>query len=82
MKPISKKEAEKLKVMLGGHRSPIRAEIEGMAAGDVQLLTKEEWTRPTQAPMYMLRQIEKRLGRKYTCQRLLDGSGWLIERVE
>jgi hypothetical protein len=82
MKAISKKEAEKLRVMRAGHRSPVRAEIEGMAAGDVQVLTKEEWTRSTQAPMHMLRQIEKRLGRKYTCQRLLDRSGWVIERVE
>jgi hypothetical protein len=82
MKRITKKEAEQLQKTRLGYRSRVRGELEGMQVGEIRLMTKEEWTRPTQPPNHMLRQIEKGLGRKYTCDRLLDGSGWVIERVE
>ena len=82
MRPLTKKEAEKLKTMRSGPRSRVRAEIEAMQVGDVMLLGKEEWTRATQVPNHMVRQIEAALKRKYTCERVIDGSGWVIERVE
>lgn len=82
MKTISRKEAEKLKTMLDGSRSRVRAEVEAMEVGEIKLLGKEEWTRPTQTPKVMVRQVEARQRRKYRCERLIDGSGWLIERLE
>jgi hypothetical protein len=82
VKRLTKKEAEKLQTMRMGFRSRVRAELEGMEVGEIRLLTKEEWTRPTQPPYHMLRQIEKALRRRYTCGRLLDGSGWVVERSE
>ncbi len=82
MKSISKKEAEKMRTMLAGRRSPVRAEVEAMEQGEIKLLSRDEWTRPTQSPNAMVRQVEQRLGRKYSCERVIDGSGWLIERLE
>jgi hypothetical protein len=82
MKALTKKEAEKLATRPRGRRSRVRAEVEVMAVGDIRLLTKEEWTRPTQPPYHMVRQIERSLKRSYSCEPVLDGSGWVIERVE
>ncbi len=82
MKTISRKEAEKLKTMLDGSRSRVRAEVEAMEVGEIKLLSKAEWTRPAQTPKVMVRQVEARQRRKYSCERLIDGSGWLIERLE
>ncbi|MCF8258932.1 MAG: hypothetical protein K9J06_15360 [Flavobacteriales bacterium] len=53
-----------------------------MQVGQVMLLGKEEWTRPTQGPNHLVRQIAAALKRKYTCERVIDGSGWVIERLE
>jgi hypothetical protein len=82
MKIISRKEAAKLKTTRSGNRSRVRAEVEAMEVGQILLLDKESWTRKTQAPNIMVRQIEGQLKRKYTCERVIDGSGWLIERLE
>jgi len=59
MKALTRKEAEKLATKPRGKRSRVRAEVEVMAVGDIRLLTKEEWTRPTQPPYHMVRQIEQ-----------------------
>ncbi len=82
MRTLSKKEMEKLTTVRKGHRSRARAEMEVMEVGEVKLLTKEEWTRPTQAPYHTVRQIEKAMKRKYRCEPLLDKTGWVIERLE
>ncbi len=81
MRIISKKEAALLKTAQDGRRSRVRAEIEAMEVGQYMLLDRESWTRKTQAPYHMVRQIEQQLRREYTCALLTDKSGWLIERV-
>jgi hypothetical protein len=47
MKRITKKEAEQLQKTRLGYRSRVRGELEGMQVGEIRLMTKEEWTRPT-----------------------------------
>jgi hypothetical protein len=81
MRIITKKEAAQMKTARNGKRSRVRAEVEAMEVGQILLLDKESWTRKTQVPNAMVRQIEQQLKREYTCARVIDGSGWLIERV-
>ncbi|MCF8258136.1 MAG: hypothetical protein K9J06_11305 [Flavobacteriales bacterium] len=82
MRRISKKEAEKLKTQLGGKRSRVRAEIESLEVGDIMLLERQDWTQATHTPTRMVQRVEIALKRKYTCGRLIDGTGWVIERKE
>lgn len=82
MRRISKKEAEKLRTRLEGKRSLVRAEIESLNAGEVMLLERADWKQATHSPKGMVRQVEAKLKRKYTCAMLIDKSGWLIERLE
>jgi len=81
MRIISKKEAAQMKTKLDGNRSRARAEVEALEVGQILFLDKESWNRKTQGPSVMVRQIETRLKREYTCAAVIDGSGWLIERV-
>lgn len=82
MRRISKKEAEKLKTQVNGKRSRVRAEIESLEVGEIMLLERKDWTQPTHSPTRMVKQVETAMKRKYTCARLIDGTGWLIERLE
>jgi hypothetical protein len=82
MRLVSKKEAEKLRTMKNGNRSRVRAEMEAMDVGQTMVLDRTEWTRKTQVPSAVLRQIEAALKRKYRCEMLIDRSGWVIERLE
>ena len=77
---MSKKEASQMKTSKNRYRSVVRAEIEAMEVGQVMLLERAEWTRKSQSPTTLVLDICRSTKRTYTCERLIDNSGWLIER--
>jgi hypothetical protein len=81
MRILTRKEAEKLKTKGPGRRSRVRAEIEALEVGVCLLLERSDWTQATRSPKTLVRDIEGKMGREYRCELLIDGSGWLVERL-
>ncbi len=67
---------------LPGFRSRVRAEIEALEAGEALLIEAKDWPQKTHSPSRMVHQVEVALKRKYSCDRLIDKSGWLVRRSE
>lgn len=82
MKKLTKEEAKLLPKGPTGYYSPIRAYLLAMEPGEIILLEKKDWTRKTQTPFTYCNWLSKRTGKGWKCERLIDKSGWVIERVK
>ncbi len=82
MKPLTQEEADKIKVKPPGRGSYLRSVFFNMKVNDILLLEPKDWKWKGKQPTDYLRRLYKENGLKFICSKALDGSGWVIKRVE
>jgi len=81
MKQITKEEAEQIKVRPHGRASYARGILLNMKVGDIIILEKKDWNQKSQQPGTYCLKLGRDVKRQWKCETIMDGSGWLIERV-
>ena len=64
-----------------GKKSVERAMIENMEKGECLKVDRSGWKIKRKGPEYLCRKVERASGKRFDVFRLLDKSGWIIERV-
>lgn len=82
MKKLSKEEAASIATRPAGRNSMVRVYLMNMQVNDIILLEKKDWKQKKRKPSTYCRELERSTGRKWKCETALDGSGWVIERME
>jgi hypothetical protein len=82
MRRLSRKESAAMLKKPPGKMCVAYVHIAGMATGDIILLERSDWHQRKRSPCTMIRRIEKRFKSSYRIEILMDGSGWVIERLE
>ncbi len=81
MKRLTEQEAARLKTKPPGRISPIRAELMQLETGEFLLIEPKDWKGRNYSPSYICRRIEKKTNRKFKVKKVLNGGGWLVNRV-
>jgi hypothetical protein len=82
MKRLTKEEALRIPKKPVGRATLLRTYLLNMQPGDIIFLEPHEWRWKTHPPSYICRELERTNRWKFTCDRALDKSGWVIERVK
>ena len=82
MKKLTAEEYEQLALGGRGRSGRIFNELLNLKKGEVLVVTKQDWGTRKHSPMRKARYIEKKYKRRFHSRRLLDGSGWAIQRTE
>ena len=82
MKKITKEAALALMTKPVGRVSQLRAMLFNLAAGEYLLVDKRDWNWKRKSPSAMCRRVEKAGKMKFDCKKILDGSGWRIQRID
>lgn len=80
MKKITKEEKEKMLVQGRGRSSPVMSMLQAMKVGEILFVEKNDW-KWQRGPGTICKRLEKNYGLKFKCNKVLDGSGWVIERM-
>ena len=64
-----------------GRGNQARKIFMAMKVGDIIHLEPEDWKRASQVPRTYLLQLSRKTKRTWKCMTLLDGSGWVVERI-
>jgi hypothetical protein len=59
----------------------VRTMIMNLEPGEILLIERKDW-RQKNGPGMMCGVITRKYGRKFKVDTLVDGSGWLVERLE
>lgn len=52
-----------------------------MQVGDIILMELKDWNSKSAPPSYLIRRIEAKTKREYTCEKVISpGTGWIITR--
>jgi hypothetical protein len=81
MKKLSTEEYEQLPIKGKGRSSHVFNSIINLKAGEAVLIEKKDWKRKA-APGTLIRYIEKKHQRKFSCGALNDNSGWAVKRID
>lgn len=81
MKKLNRKQMDGMVLKPMGRASKARAFVMALEPGEGMLLERADWEAKVVGPTRMLRDVEKKTGRKYSCAVVVDGSGWVIERL-
>jgi len=81
MRVISKEEAKLLPKRPDGKLSIVRGYLMTMPVGQVIVLERQDWKRKTQTPKTYCVLLGRKHNMNWKCETLLDGSGWVIERL-
>ena len=82
MKKLTREEKDNLVLKPKGRSSYIRTVCENMKEGDIILLEPKDFTWKSKAPYDFIRRLHEKGSKRYTCLKVMDGSGWVIERVK
>jgi len=82
MKRITKAEAEQLVKRPDGKMSYVRGLLLTMKTGEVIILEKSEWKRKGQMPSTYCKWLGRKTTGAWKCETLMDGTGWVIERLK
>jgi len=82
MKPLSKEEAQSIKVRPEGRSSYAKGVMMNMNVGDIILLEPKDWKPKYKKPSTYCLELGRLTGRTWKCATALDGSGWVIERIK
>ena len=80
MKHLTREEAAQLETRPNGRLSWARGFLFGMKVGDIVLVERKDW-KQNRVPSTVIKRMTGKEGREWTVKTLLDGSGWIIERV-
>lgn len=81
MKSLTKEEAQKLKKKPDGKSSYARGVLLNMNKGDIILMEPKDWKRKHMTPKTYCLQLGRKTKREWKCEELMDGTGWVIERI-
>ncbi|MCF8258045.1 MAG: hypothetical protein K9J06_10840 [Flavobacteriales bacterium] len=81
MKRLTKEEADQLPRRPDNRTSWFRGVVFSMKVGEIILLEPQDW-KHKRSPITTLKQMTKKNGREWTCEMLLNGLGWVVERVK
>lgn len=82
MKKLTKEEAKNIKKRPAGRSSLARIYLLSMEVGDIILLEPKDWTWKSKKPSSLCRRLARETSRDWKCETAMDGSGWVIERIE
>ena len=82
MRPITREDAQKIKVRPNGRMNYVRGILMNMKPGELIFLEKADWTQKYRKPNTYCLQLGRKTGCKWTVLMALDGSGWVIERLK
>ena len=80
MKKITKEEAEKMLLQGKGRSSPVMSMLQAMKVGEILFVESKEW-KWQRGPGTMCKRLEQKYGLFFKCAKVVDGSGWVIERI-
>ncbi len=80
MEKISKEEANGLVLLSNGREIWLTAKLKELPIGEGITLKRTEW-KAKYPPTQVARKLEKKYNWKFRTGRLLDNSGWLLQRV-
>ncbi len=82
MKKLTRDEASQMRRKPDGKASYARGVLLAMNVGEIILLEPKDWTQKTQIPKTYCLQLGRDTGREWRCEKAMDGSGWIIERLK
>ena len=82
MRILEPGEGDKMDKALHNRGSRVRNYLNEMQVGQELLVPAEEWKWKSAPPSYICRRVEEKSTKKFNCYKLLDGSGWVIKRME
>ena len=82
MKKITQEDAKNLKVRPEGRTSYARAVLMNMNVGEVIILERGDWKQKKKKPRTYCLHLGRNTGRQWNCATLMDGTGWVIERMK
>ena len=82
MKKLTKAESAAIPQRPNTRSTLVRVYIQAMQPGDIIMIEKHEWTWKRHNPGYICNQLRKQKRWKFTCNKILDGSGWVVERLK
>ncbi len=80
MKRLTPEEYAKLPLMGRGRMSPFYREVAKLEVNEILLLEKADWKKKYH-PRAVVRNLEKRTGRKHEVLTVITGEGWTVKRV-
>jgi len=81
MKKITAEEAAAIDKKPIGRTSVVRAVMVNMKPGDFIFIERADWKWKDKPPSAICRKLEKSSTMKFKCDKALDGSGWVVERL-
>ncbi len=82
MKKLTREEANQLKWVPDGKSSYARTILMAMNKGEIILLEKKDWNQKRRTPGTYCLMLGRKTKREWTCRKLADGTGWIVERVK
>jgi len=82
MKRITKAEADQMVKRPDGRLTYARGLLITMKVGEVILLERKDWTRKWQVPSTFCKWLGRETTGAWKCETLMDGTGWVIERLK
>jgi hypothetical protein len=82
MKKLTDEEAAVIPSKQIGKKSLARIYLMNLEVGDIIRLDKSEWKQKKNPPSELIRRMRKTENRDFTCETILDGTGWIIKRIK
>jgi len=82
MKKLTQEEADNIAIKPSGRGSVLRSALLTMKVNDILLIEPKDWKWRHKQPGIYCRRLEKHHAIKFSCGKALDGSGWVIKRLE
>lgn len=81
MEKISAEQAAKIPRKPVGRTSKARPMMMNMEKGEFLFIARQEWKWKSKVPSQICRDLEKDSTMKFKCEKALDESGWVVERL-
>jgi hypothetical protein len=82
MKKLTEDEANQYFTKSMGKMSRARVILSAMNVGDIVLLDHHDWTQKRNGPDFLIRRMRPTCKMDFTCEKIVDGSGWIIRRIK
>jgi hypothetical protein len=82
MRKLTEEEANSIPSRKAGKQSVARMALMNMEIGEIILLEKSDWKEKKNQPFDLIGRLRREKHRDFTCNIILDGSGWIIKRLK
>ena len=82
MRKLTEEEARNIPSKKTGKLSYARSLLMTMEIADIIQLESQDWKQRSNSPKELIRRMRKSTNRDYSCETILDGSGWIIRRLK